>query len=170
MEPQAEPPVTLSDPHELLAGYLDYYRAVIVRKLEGMSEKELRGSRLPSGWTPLGPLKHLTYVERRWLRWGFMAEPMDNPWGPSGPGSDWIVGPDETLETLLAAFREESDRSRAIVAAAQLTDRARSGGRFKPPDEHPTLIWILFHVLQEYARHAGHLDIVRELADGSTGE
>ena len=170
MEPHSEPPVTLADPGELLAGYLDYYRAVVARKLDGLSEEELRGTRLPSGWTPLGLLNHLTHVERRWFRWGFMAEPVDHPWGPGGPGSDWIVQSDETLEALIAAFREECERSRAIVAAAHLTDQARSGGRFTPPDAHPTLIWILFHVLQEYARHAGHLDIVRELADGSVCE
>lgn len=135
-----------------------------------MSEEELRGSRLPSGWTPLGLLKHLTYMERRWFRWGFLAEAVEHPWGPGGPGSDWIVQPDETTDALVTAFREEGSRSRAIIARAGLTGRARSGGRFNPPDEPPTLIWILFHVLQEYARHSGHIDIVRELADGSIGE
>src|SRR5438067_11167904 len=96
MEAVPEPlvaPVTLDDPRELLTGYLGFYRAVIVRKLDGMPEKELRGTRLPSGWTPLSLLRHLTYVERRWLRWGFMAEQVNKPWGPNGPGSDWIVAP-----------------------------------------------------------------------------
>lgn len=170
MESLPEPPANAVDLGELLAGYLDYYRAVVTRKLNGMSGAELGRTRVPSGWTPLGLLKHLTYVERRWFRWGFMAEAVDHPWGPSGRGSDWMVQPGETEETLLVAFQEECNRSRAIVAGADLSDRARSGGRFNPPDEHPTLIWILFHVLQEYARHAGHLDIVRELANGSAGE
>jgi len=170
MEPISEPPGMLADPGELLSSYLDYYRAVILRKLDGMSEEELRATRLPSGWTPLGLLKHLTHMERRWFRWGFMGEPVVNPWGPAGLGSDWIVSPEESAARLVAAFEEECKRSRAVVAGARLTDRARSGGRFNPPHDHPTLIWILYHVLQEYARHAGHLDIVRELADGSVGE
>lgn len=170
MESVPEPSRTLGDPKELLSGYLNHNRDVVTRKLDGMSESELHRARLPSGWTPLGLLKHLTYVERRWFRWGFMAEPVENPWGPNGPDSDWIVQPGETEKTLLISFHEECDRSRAIVAAADLSDVSRTGGRFNPPDEHPTLIWILFHVLQEYARHAGHLDIVRELADGSVGE
>lgn len=61
-------------------------------------------------------------------------------------------------------------RSRAIVQAHSLAERARVGGRFATAQECPQLHWILLHVLQEYARHAGHLDIVRELGDGATGE
>ncbi len=53
--------------------YLDYFRSVLVEKLQGLVEENLRGSRLPSGWTPLQLVKHLTYVERRWLVWGFFG-------------------------------------------------------------------------------------------------
>src|SRR5579872_5818772 len=166
----SEPSWSVTDPAELLAGQLDYYRAVILRKLEGLSDKDLRHSRLPSGWTPLGLLKHLTHVERRWFRWGFMAEPVEDPWGPGGPGSDWHVAPDESSDQLIAAFLAEADRSRAIIAAARLQDRARTGGRFDRSYESPTLGWIVIHMVQEYARHAGHLDIARELIDGVVGE
>ncbi|MEU6239230.1 DUF664 domain-containing protein, partial [Kitasatospora sp. NPDC047058] len=70
-----EPDQQMSDPSELLLGYLDYYRSVIGAKVEGMSDTELRVSRLPSGWTLLELLKHLGHMEQRWLRWGFRAEP-----------------------------------------------------------------------------------------------
>ena len=167
-----EPPRALSEPAELIAGFLDAYRDALLRKLDGVPEEELRRSRLPSGWTPLELLKHLTYVERRWLCWGFLAEPVDDPWRDSGgdPQGRWAVADDEPLDLLVSRFRDQVRRSREVTAAAALTDRARVGGRFRTPDEAPTLGWILLHLLQEHARHLGHLDVVRELTDGSVGE
>jgi Protein of unknown function (DUF664) len=171
MDPSTEPPNTLTDPRELLLAYLDYYRATVLRKLDGMSDGDLRRSRLPSGWTPLELLKHLAFVERRWIRWGFSAEQVDQPWGDEDPDTGrWQVRDDESADEVRALFLDQCARSREIVAGAALGDIARSGGRFNPPEHQPALSWILFHVLQEYARHAGHLDIVRELTDGATGE
>jgi len=168
--PAEEPPGSLGDARELLDAYLDYYRGTVLRKLDGLGEEELRGSRLPSGWTPLELLKHLTWVERRWLRWGFAAEATDEPWGDQGPDGAWHVPAEESIEDVKAAYVEQCERSRQIAAGVPLARRARTGGRFATPDEAPTLGWILFHVLQEYARHAGHLDIARELIDGTVGE
>jgi hypothetical protein len=170
-EPPQEPPDTVTDPRELLVGYLDYYRAALLRKLDGMSEEDLRASRLPSGWTPLALLKHLAFVERRWFRWGFAAEDVAPVWGEADPDTGkWHVGAEESTEEIRSLFLDECARSREIVAGARLQEQARTGGGFNPPDHHPALIWILFHMLQEYARHVGHLDVVRELADGVTGE
>lgn len=172
VEPPPEPAMTLSAPADLLAGYLDFYRDAVVRKLEGLSDEELRNSRMPSGWTPLAMLKHLAHVERRWLQWGFIGEDIDQPWGDREfSGGPWHVGPDESFDDVKAFFLEQCARSRDIVAAAALDDRAATlGGRVLAEEDRPTLIWILFHLLQEYARHAGHLDIARELADGVIGE
>jgi uncharacterized damage-inducible protein DinB len=164
-----KPDQQLTDPKELLLEYLDYYRSVIERKLAGMSEEELRTSRLPSGWTPLELVKHLVYMERRWLRWGFLAEQVSQPWGDAQDGR-WHVGPDETAADLIAAMHDGGRRTREIVANADLSDSAALGGRFSERDQPPSLAWILAHVFEEYARHAGHLDIARELADGATGE
>ncbi|EDY43630.1 conserved hypothetical protein [Streptomyces sp. SPB074] len=128
---------------------------------------------MPSGWSPLELLKHLAYVERRWLRWGFLGEEMDErtAWGDDDPESGrWQVREDESPAQIRDLFARECAHSRRIVAAAGLQDRAADTGRFPPPAEPPTLSWILFHVLQEYARHAGHLDVVRELTDGRVGE
>jgi uncharacterized damage-inducible protein DinB len=170
MEPLAEPDQQLRDPAELLAGYLDYFRDGVLRKLDGMSDEELRRSRLPSGWTPLQLLKHLSYVELRWLQWGFMGEQVALPWGDHGPDDEWHMEPGESVAEAKEFFLAQCSRSREIVAGAELADRAAVGGRFSSVEEAPTLVWILFHVLQEYARHLGHLDIVRELADGVVGE
>ncbi|QXJ20275.1 DinB family protein [Actinomadura graeca] len=170
VEPPPEPPGTLTDPRELLAGYLDFYRDALLRKLDGMSEAALRDGPLPSGWTPLELFKHLTYVEIRWLQWGFAAEEVPEPWGDRGPDDRWHVGAEETLDDLKAAFLRTCERSRRIVAEAPLDGFAAPGGRFGDAGETPSLIWILFHLLQEYARHLGHLDVVRELSDGQVGE
>ncbi|HEY1639074.1 MAG TPA: DinB family protein [Streptosporangiaceae bacterium] len=164
-----EPAKTLSAPAELLAGYLDFYRSEVLRKLDGLSEAELRSSRLPTGWTPLQLLKHLAYMERRWLQWSFAGEDIPEPFGDRGPGDrspaePWLVAEDETVTQIRAFYDAQSARSREIAGAAQLSDRAVPAPRFA--GSVPSLSWILFHVLQEYARHAGHLDIVRELADG----
>jgi len=90
---------------EVLLGYLAYFRSVLVAKLDGLSPAELRASRLPSGWTPLQLLKHLIFVERRWLVWGVEGEVVAEPWGEEQDGS-WYVAPAETVEHLLASLRQ----------------------------------------------------------------
>ncbi|MFJ8164813.1 DinB family protein [Streptomyces sp. NPDC096136] len=165
-----EPDRQLSDPGVLLLDYLDYYRSVIGGKVEGMSDAELRVSLLPSGWSALELLKHLVHMERRWLRWGFSGERVAEPWGERGPTDRWHVGPDETATGLLAALHAGGEYTRAVVSGTPLSTVAAAGGRFADDGTaRPTLGWILFHVLQEYARHAGHLDVVRELGDEGAG-
>ncbi len=168
--PEGEPPPSIDDPHTLLEGYLDHYRATLLRKAAELSEEELRTSRLPSGWTPLELIRHLTFVERRWLCWGFEVEPVSDPWGDRGPDDRWRVPETMTARQVFDAFEARCARSREITAGAALSRRARTGGRFTEPGEAPSLAWILFHLLQEYARHVGHLDVAVELAGGPAGE
>ena len=165
----SEPSLDISDVKELLLGQLTYYRATLLDKLSGLSGSELRRSALPSGWTPLQLLKHLGYVERRWMRWGFAAEPVPDPWGDNDPTTrSWALADDDTLGSLTSFLAEQAARVEALAREADLTERGRLGGRFET--ESPTLGWILLHLVQEYARHVGHLDVVRELLDGQTGE
>lgn len=165
-----EPSKANVDTKTLFLDYLDYYRAAIAAKLDGLSETELRNSRLPSGWTPLELVKHLVFMERRWLQWGFAAEQVSDPWGDNDAQGNWYVGPDESAHALITALHEGGQRTRQIVEPADLDASSAVGGRFQSGEEAPALVWVLFHVLQEYARHAGHLDIARELVDGTTGE
>ncbi|MFF4603190.1 DinB family protein [Streptomyces sp. NPDC001339] len=172
IESPPEPAVTLNSPMQLLTEYLDFYRDAVLRKLAGLSEEELRHSPLPSGWAPLALLKHLAYVELRWLQWGFAGEHIETPWGDQeSRGEPWHLEASDTLANVTAFFQQQCARSREIVAAARPEDRAATlGGRIPADEDRPTLIWILFHLLQEYARHVGHLDIARELLDNTVGE
>jgi hypothetical protein len=162
-------PASTDDLRGLLLDYLDFFRGVIAGKLDGLSDEELTSSVVPSEWTPSGLVHHLVNVERRWLQWGFLGEQLDDPWRDAVEGGGW-----QTLEVPVEELREMLDeaavRSRSIVEAHELTELAQLGGRFRDPESAPQLHWILLHLLQEYARHAGHLDIARELVDGRTGE
>jgi hypothetical protein len=167
-----EPEVDSADPAVQLVAYLDYYRGAVERKLRGLTADQLRGSPLPSGWTPLELLAHLVHMERRWFVWGFLAEPVPDPWGDHADGVDggrWHVPDGVGLDDLVARLHAGGERTTAILATTPLDARGRLGGRFTTAPA-PTLAWIGFHVLQEYARHAGHLDVARELVDGVTGE
>lgn len=163
------PGAHVSDPRELLLGYLDWYREALMRKIAGLSDEQLRTQIDPLGWSPLGLVKHLGWVERRWLRWGFAAEDV-LAYLPGGDDAEWSVPGEDSAGDVLAAYRTEVDTAKTVVAGAALADRARLGGRFRTPGEAPTLGRILFHLLQEYARHVGQLDVARELVDGQTGE
>ena len=162
--PFTSPTEVVDSRTEVFVGYLGYFRSVIVDKLQGLPDDELRASRLPSGWTPLELLKHLTCVEMRWLVWGFEGRDVADPWGDHRDGR-WYVAPEETLTGLQA----QAETSRGIVRTHALSEVGKPGPRWDGA-EPATLERILFHLLQEYARHAGHLDIVRELADGRVGE
>jgi hypothetical protein len=153
---------------EVFVRYLEYFRSRLVSKLRAMPEAELRSSRLPSGWTPLELLKHLRYMERRWLVWGFEGQKIADPWADRRDDR-WFLAEDETLDSLLADLAAQAERSRAIIEAHDLSEAGQPGERWAG-GEPATLERVLFHMLQEYARHVGHIDIVCELATGTAGE
>lgn len=164
-----EPDGALGDPSGLLIGYLQTYRRTLLRKSTGLDDDQLRSTVLPSGWTPLQLIKHLAHVERRWFAWGFLGRNLPDPWGDRDPDNDrWYAGPEDTLESLASFLAEQAAVTDQLLAEHPLDQRAAIGGRFT--QDPPTLGWIGFHVLQEYARHLGHLDVVRELIDNSVGE
>ena len=166
--PFPEPTTPVPSRAGVFLGYLDYFRSQLVVRLEGLPAGELRVSRLPSGWTPIGLLKHLTYVERRWLEWGFEGRDIGDPWADSRDGR-WYASAQETLPDLIGARRAQADRSRAVIESHDLADTGQPGDRWDGA-EPASLERVLFHLLQEYARHVGHLDIVSELGGGPTGE
>jgi uncharacterized damage-inducible protein DinB len=166
--PFPEPTSPAASRSEVLVRYLDYFRDTVLAKVRGLSEEELRSSRLPSGWSPLELLHHLAHVERRWLVWGFEGQDVDDPWG-DWRDVRWHVPAGRTAAQVAEALREQGERTREVVARHDLNEVGAPGERWDgaPP---ATLERVLLHVVQEYARHAGHLDVVRELVDGSVGE
>jgi uncharacterized damage-inducible protein DinB len=168
-----EPRVDSPDTADQFAAYLDYYRGAVERKVRDLSPEQLAERPLASGWSPLELLVHLVHMERRWFVWGFLAEPVPDPWGDRGgdPDAPWIVpAGDADADVWLRRLHDGGARTTRILATHDLAERAAVGGRFTPAETPPTLLWICFHVLQEYARHTGHLDAAREQIDGATGE
>jgi len=163
-----EPTHPRDDRREVLLEYLDFYRAVVRAKVSGLTDEELRTSLVPSGWTPIELVNHLRHVERRWLRWGFEGQALDDPWGDSRDGR-WYVSPGQPVEMVLDALDAGGADTRDLVLSHDLSDLGAPGERWEGADP-PPLERVLLHLIQEYARHAGHLDIVRELADGTVSE
>ncbi|QYJ04003.1 DinB family protein [Nocardioides panacisoli] len=161
---------------ERWADYLDWLRESMVVGVLALTDEQRRTSRVPSGWTPLELLSHVLHMEQRWFVWGFLGEDVPDPWGDwnvdepwlgdnsdeTRPAARWVVAPSVTAEDLAARLRSVGTRTRGVLRDHPLSATASPGGRFG--DEPPTLEWICFHVVAEYARHAGHLDIVVELA------
>ena len=172
---RTEPDRGLADEAAHHVAYLDFYRATCVDKTRSLAEPELRRSRLPSGWTPLELLHNLARMERRWFTWGFLGERVEDPWADSGGQADqpWRVPDGVGLAEVVAMLEAQAGRTRAVLAGHRLDETGSRGGRFADlsvGEEPPDLRWICFHVLQEYARHAGHLDVAVELAGGHVGE
>ncbi|HUR73500.1 MAG TPA: DUF664 domain-containing protein [Sporichthya sp.] len=153
---------------EVFAGYLEFFRETLLAKASALPDEERRISRLPSGWTPLELVKHLRYVELRWIEWGFEGVTFDDPWGDQIDGR-WQVGPEETFQGLAEALRTQGAHTASVLATHDLSAVGRPGPRWDGA-EPATLERICFHLVQEYARHVGHLDVVAELAGGLTGE
>jgi hypothetical protein len=151
----------------MLLDFLDARRQSVLGTVGGMAYDDMTASNVPSGWTPLGMLAHLVFMERRWLVWGFKGEAVREPQADRDENHRFQVPNGWGYLELSALYASQAARTREIVEAADLSDRAATGGWFATPEEAPTLGWILLHVLGEYVQHAGHLDIAAELlSDG----
>jgi uncharacterized damage-inducible protein DinB len=156
----------------LLVQYLDSQRETVLAKTEGLNAAQMGSRNPPSALTLAGLLYHLALVEETWLEVRFGGLPEREPWG----GVDWEADPDWEFRTaegvdpeeLRERYREACARSRAVVSAAsgpdQLSVRTLRDGR------HFSLRWVLLHLIEETARHAGHADTLREAIDGAVGE
>ena len=156
------------------ADYLEWLREDVITAVLALTPAEQRGLRTPTGWSPLELLNHVLHMEQRWFVWGFLGEAVDDPWGDwnvpepwtsddsdeTRPSARWEVAEDVTGDALATRLRALGARTRAVVLEHPLDTTAAAGGRFD--DDPPTLEWICFHVLAEYARHAGQLDVSTE--------
>ncbi|MFX0537809.1 DinB family protein [Ornithinimicrobium sp. Y1847] len=168
-----EPPFAADEAGTLL-GFLDFQRATLAWKTEGLDDEALRASLTghPSGMSLAGLLKHLAYVEDYWFAEVVGGQVDVEPWASvdwEADGDwDWHSAREDTGEELRALWAASLERSRAIVAG-RLDDLGATspawGGR-----EQVSLRWVLTHMIEEYARHNGHADLLREQVDGQTGE
>lgn len=152
---------------ELLTGALDWYRAVVIRKVEDLSIEQATRVLTPSGLSPLSIVQHLAWVECVWFRWRFAAEDVSIFTGGSDNSVTFALGAGDVVASVVASYRDEADHARRIVAGSALDDVSVRGGTLHG---RVTLRWILVHLLEETARHAGHLDLMREQLDGQTGD
>jgi hypothetical protein len=158
-------PAEDADERGTLTGLLDFLRATVELKLTGLTDEQVVARPVhPSALTPGGIVKHLTGVERFWFAIDFAGLDVEWPWAEEDPHGCFPLAPGDTADRLLTSYRAECARSREVTAAASLDDRARSDGMTF------TLRYALAHLIEETARHLGHLDLLRESTDGLVGE
>ncbi len=156
------------DERTMLTTFLDYTRATVHQKCVGLSDEDARAAPLQTSplTTIAGLVSHVKWVEYSWFQTMLLGEEDEGPWTDEDPDREMRLGLETPLAQLLAEYEEQSARYRELVAGLDLDLRS-----VRPINtgELVTLRWILFHLLEETARHAGHIDILRELADGVTG-
>ncbi|TDC16203.1 DinB family protein [Actinomadura bangladeshensis] len=150
---------------ESLKAALDRHRDVVLWKLQGLDEEQVRKPMTASGTSLLGLTKHLAAVEYSWFCETFGRETEPLPIDESDPDADLRVGPDETTEEIVAFYRRARAAADGVIAELDLEARGTAWH-----GAAVTLRWVLIHLVEETARHAGHMDIVRELIDGATGD
>ena len=171
--PRVDPPLQ-ADERTTLEAFLDFQRATVLLKADGLAKEQLGRPAVPtSALTLAGIVKHLAYVEDSWVQKTFLGRDLPEPWAgaPFDEDPDWELAsaPGDEPADLVAVYRAAAARSRAVVAAATSLDQlsVESDQREGVPF---SLRWILQHLIEETARHAGHADLLREALDGTTGE
>ncbi|MFC3494635.1 DinB family protein [Glycomyces rhizosphaerae] len=169
-----EPPAD-GDEAATLLGFLNFQRATLGWKTANLDAEGLNRTVAASTMTLGGLLKHMAYVETSWFSRSLFGRPMGEPWDSVDWKADrdweWHSAPDDTPEALQAIWRESIEGADALIAEAMADGGlGRSAHRVWPDGRSPSLRWILCHMIEEYARHNGHADLIRESIDGETGE
>ncbi|MFF6850153.1 DinB family protein [Streptomyces antimycoticus] len=156
-----------ADERTSLEGWLDFHRATLALKCEGLDDKQLReASAPPSELTLLGLVRHMAEVERSWFRRVFAHENTPPIWySEEDPDGEFHVADGDTAESAFAIWRDEIAKAEEAAAGHSLDDVVTRPGR-----GDYNLRWIYLHMIEEYARHNGHADLIRERIDGVTGD
>ena len=157
-----------ADERSTLEGWLDFHRATLALKCDGLDDAQAATAAVPpSAFTLTGLVQHLAEVERNWFRRvlaGEQAPPLFDPDAdPDGPDGGFDLAEGATLAVVLDTWRGEVAAARARCAERALDDTGRLGG------QPVSLRWVYVHLIEEYARHNGHADLLRERIDGVTG-
>lgn len=168
MAPTRERPPLIADERTQLVGWYDLQRAIVHWKCEGLSDADAHRSVLPTSplMTMGGVVRHLRWTEHTWFEVLFLGGPADTPPFQDEPEDADMLADGVPLAQLLDEYEQQCKRSNEIIAAHSLDEVGRhpeynSGGA--------TLRWMVIHMVEETARHAGHLDTIRELLDGTKG-
>jgi uncharacterized damage-inducible protein DinB len=173
---RTEPPYDGAEAATLL-GFLEYQRATLQRKCRGLSDEQLRVALPPSPITLGGLLKHLACVEDSWFTETVGGQPLPEPWASvdfeADPDWDWHSAAADSGDALRELWAERVERSRGIIKA-QLSNGEDAALSLTHPafgrQDPVSLRWVLAHMIEEYARHNGHADLIRESIDGQTGD
>jgi hypothetical protein len=160
-------PPKLGGEREQLAGFLDFLRGTVVLKAAGLTDEQARRSLMPSELTTVaGLVSHLTLVEQYWF--GQVLDGQPDQWKErleEDPDAEFRAALGIPLDQLVAEYEAECQRGRDVAAKLELDATGQTA-----KGEPVNLRWVLIHMIEETGRHAGHLDLLRELLDGSTGE
>ncbi len=160
-------PPRVADERTMLETWLDFHRATLALKCEGLDDKALReASAPPSELTLLGLVRHMAEVERNWFRRVLEGEKVEPIWySREDPEGEFHFADGNTAEECFAIWREEIAKARTAAEGRSLEDVVPG-----PGGHDYNLRWIYVHMIEEYARHNGHADLVRERIDGATGD
>jgi len=169
-----EPPLA-GDETATLLGFLDYQRATLAWKCRGVDAAGLQTMIAASRLTLGGLLKHMAFVESHWFNTSLLDRDPESPWDSVDwavdPDWEWRTAADDSPEELFALWEDAVSRSRErFLEALPKGGLGQLAKRTWPDGNAPSLRWILCHMIEEYARHNGHADLLREAVDGVTGE
>ncbi|MFD0250719.1 DinB family protein [Streptomyces sp. NPDC127113] len=170
MTTERREPDTDADERTMLEGWIEYHRQTLAWKCEGLTDEQLRTASVsPSGLTLMGLVRHMAEVERSWYRRVLAAEDA----GPiyysdANPDGEFRVTASDTWQEARASWQAEIEAARRNAAGFSLDDMGR--GKHARTGERFNLRWIHTHMIEEYARHNGHADLIRECLDGATGD
>jgi uncharacterized damage-inducible protein DinB len=161
------PPPLAADERAMLTSWLDYHRATLELKCAGLTDEQLRQRSVPpSSLSLLGLVRHMAEVERGWFRRGLADEHAPPSYfTDENPDGDFDDVDNADVAEAFGTWRSEYQQARELVAAAPSLDATFSGST-----RQYTLRWLMFHMIEEYARHNGHADLLRERIDGSVGD
>jgi len=165
---RSDPPLVTGE-RAALEAWLDYQRETLLLKCSGLTAAQLRERAVPpSGLTLLGLVRHMTEVERWWFRVHGANQDMTFRYTEENLDADFEDLDEPDAEVVLAAYWEEAGLARAAVRGLDLEHVVPSHGDH--PERVRNLRWIYLHMIEEYARHNGHADLLRERIDGATGQ
>jgi hypothetical protein len=170
MTTERSEPAVNADERTMLEGWLDYHRSTLAQKCEGLTDEQLRTASVPpSELSLMGLVRHMSEVERSWFR-RVLADEDAGPLYYSEADRDGEFRPTEadTWQEAYATWQSEMGAARRNAAGFALDDLSRGRHRFS--DDPYSLRWIYTHMIEEYARHNGHADLLRERVDGATGD